>query len=47
MTRATIVHEGLWWLQVYDGDRLLVKIELRSENGWTLLRSLVEMLGRA
>ena len=45
--RAILIHDGGWHLIVYEGERVLAKIELRSENGWTLLRSLVEMLGRA
>ena len=47
MTRAIITHDGGWYLIVFDDGTAIAKIELRPENGWTLLRSLVEMLSRA
>jgi len=45
--RAIVFNDGRWWLAIFIGNKALIKIELRSENAWTLLRSLVEMLGRA
>ena len=45
MTRTIIVPtDGKWFIVTYDGPTVLAKIELRPENGWVLLRSLVEML---
>jgi hypothetical protein len=43
-TRAIIYNDGRWWLAIFDGNKAIIKMELRSESGWTLLRSLVEML---
>ena len=45
MTRAIIFNDGCWYLAIYDDGKAIAKIELRPENGWTLLQSLVEMLG--
>jgi hypothetical protein len=42
--RAIIYNDGRWWLAIFDGNKSVIKMELRSENGWSLLRSLVEML---
>jgi hypothetical protein len=40
-------HFQRWEMVAAVCDGLLAKIELRPANGWTLLRSLVEMLGGA
>ena len=44
MTRTLIYNDGRWWLAIFDGNKAVIKMELRPENGWTLLSSLVDML---